>query len=154
MAEAVLVHLATETPLDDGATLVDRLDVSSAGTGPWHEGEPMDTRAEAALRRHGVPPGRHIARQVQRARLGDLDLVVALDRRHHETLRSLGGGALEGRLVLLRAFDPNGGGALDVPDPYYGDEDDFSRCLSQIEAGCSGLTSALARTVGPTSLPA
>ncbi len=148
MAEVVLRKLAADTAVDGPATLGQRLEVSSARTGPWHEGEPMDARAHAALRRRGYPPGRHVARQVQRARLADLDLVVALDRRHHETLRSLGGPTVEGRLVMLRAFDGDAGGALDVPDPYYGDDADFTRCLLEVEAACRGLAAALADSVG------
>jgi low molecular weight protein-tyrosine phosphatase len=148
MAEVVLRHLAAGAAIEGSATLGQRLEVSSAGTGPWHEGEPMDTRAHAALRRHGYPPGRHVAHQVQRSRLGELDLVVALDRRHHETLRGLGRGSLDGRLVMLRAFDADAGGAQDVPDPYYGDDADFTRCLLQVESACRGLAAALAETVG------
>jgi protein-tyrosine phosphatase len=151
MAEVVLRHMAAGAHVDGSATLAQRIEVSSAGTGPWHEGEPMDTRAHAALRRRGYPPGRHVAHQVQRAGLGDLDLVVALDRRHHETLRSLGGGSLDGRLVMLRAFDADAGGAQDVPDPYYGNDADFTRCLLQVEAACRGLAAALAETVGATT---
>jgi protein-tyrosine phosphatase len=151
MAEVVLRHLATDTAALGPTSLGERLEVSSAGTGPWHEGETMDTRAHAALRRRGYPPGRHVARQVQRGRLADLDLVVALDRRHHETLRSLAGPTLEGRLVMLRAFDDDAGGALDVPDPYYGDDEDFTRCLIQVEAACRGLAAALAEAVDGTA---
>ena len=33
---------------------------------------------------------------------------------------------------------------VDVPDPYYGDDDDFERCLDMIEAGCRGLVAHLA----------
>ena len=30
-------------------------------------------------------------------------------------------------------------GAVDVPDPYYGDDDEFESCLDLVEAGCRGL---------------
>ena len=52
--------------------------------------------------------------------------MVALDRRHQQTLRSLG--ADPDRLALLRAFDPAAGAAADVPDPYYGDDAVFDEC--------------------------
>jgi protein-tyrosine phosphatase len=32
---------------------------------------------------------------------------------------------------------------VDVPDPYYGDDDDFEHCLDLIEAGCRGLVTHL-----------
>lgn len=145
MAAVVMTHLAA-----DDAALAGRVAVSSAGTGPWHEGEPMDPRARAVLSSRGYDPTGHVARQVSVADMGQIDLLVALDRRHQQTLRSLGTGAgLDGRLVLLRSFDRTAGGAVDVPDPYYGDEADFARCLDQVELACRGLAVALAGTLGP-----
>lgn len=42
------------------------------------------------------------------SQLGQIDLIVALDRRHQQTLRGLG--ADPDRLALLRAFDAAAGG--------------------------------------------
>jgi len=83
----------------------------------------------------------HSARQIRSSELGRHDLVVALDRRHLQTLRGLG--ADPDRLELLRAFDPSAGAAADVPDPYYGDDADFDECRDMIEAACEGLVSSL-----------
>ncbi|MGP0031752.1 MAG: low molecular weight protein-tyrosine-phosphatase [Acidimicrobiales bacterium] len=141
MAEVVTRTLADAMELADGSTLAARVAVTSAGTGPWHEGEPMDPRAAAALTRGGYPSHPHLAHQIAAARLGRYDLIVALDRRHQQTLRSLG--ADPGRLRLLRSFDPAAGAAADVPDPYYGDDADFDDCLAMIAAGCKGLVNEL-----------
>ena len=54
MAEIILRSLAGQTPTARG-TLGGRLEVSSAGTGPWHVGEPMDVRAARALADAGYP---------------------------------------------------------------------------------------------------
>ena len=142
MAEVATRSMAASTTLVDGSTLADQLLVSSAGTGGWHEGEPMDPRTAAALRRAGYPDHPHIAHQVSRRGLGQMDLVVALDRRHQQTLRSLG--TDPARLALLRSFDPSAGAAADVPDPYYGDDADFDDCLAMIARGCRGLVTTLA----------
>ena len=142
MAEVITRSLATSTELADGSTLADRLEVRSAGTGPWHEGEPMHPLAQASLARAGYPDHRHVAHQIVSAELGDIELMVALDRRHQQTLRSLG--ADPARLALLRAFDPAAGAAADVPDPYYGDDAVFDDCRDMIAAGCSGLIATLA----------
>ncbi len=142
MADVIARSLASSTPLTDGSTLAEHIDVRSAGTGPWHEGEPMHPFAQSALARAGYPDHRHVAHQVVSAELGHIDLLVALDRRHQQTLRSLG--ADPGRLVLLRAFDPAAGAAADVPDPYYGDDAVFDECRDMITAGCTGLIASLA----------
>jgi len=137
MAEVVQRHLV------EAAGLTERVEVSSAGTGPWHEGEPMDPRARAALADAGFADHGHIAHQFDPSGVGELDLVVGLDRRHRQTLESLAGAQLEGRLVLLRSFERAAGGAVDVPDPYYGDGADFARCLEMVEAASRGLLAAL-----------
>jgi protein-tyrosine phosphatase len=142
MAEVITRSLATSTELADGTTLADHLEVRSAGTGPWHEGEPMHRLAQDSLARGGYPDHRHVAHQIVSAELGGIELMVALDRRHQQTLRSLG--ADPGRLVLLRAFDPAAGAAADVPDPYYGDDAIFDDCRDMIAAGCAGLIASLA----------
>ena len=90
-----------------------------------------------------LPPARARGPPVRvRPELGQIDLVVALDRRHQQTLRSLG--ADPDRLVLLRAFDAAAGAAADVPDPYYGDHAVFDECRDMIAAACSGLVASLA----------
>ena len=141
MAEVVTRSLAASAELEDGTTLADHLLVSSAGTGPWHEGEPMHPLAQTALARAGYPDHRHVAHQVTSSGLAHYELLVALDRRHRQTLRGLG--ADPDRLSLLRAFDPAAGAAADVPDPYYGDDAVFDECLDMIAAGCTGLVASL-----------
>ena len=152
MGDVVLRHLAEETRLGDGTTLSEHLVVTSAGTSGWHAGEPMDPRARAALARRGYTDHGHRARSFETGWFDSTDLVVCMDRGHQQTLVSLSRGRagddryLE-RLVMLRSFDPRAGGAVDVPDPYYGDDADFESCLDLVEAGCRGLVPYLADRV-------
>jgi protein-tyrosine phosphatase len=151
MAEVITRSLSESTALADGTTLAEHLDVRSAGTGPWHEGEPMHATASATLVRAGYPRHTHVAHQVAASELAEVDLLVALDRRHQQTLRGLG--ADPSRLVLLRSFDPASGAAADVPDPYYGDDAVFDECRDMIAAACRGLVADLAaqREAGPAA---
>lgn len=116
------------------AGLADRVRVTSAGTGGWHEGDPADHRARTVLAEAGYPTD-HAAAEVTVDHLG-ADLVVALHRSHVEPLRELG--VPDERLHLLRDFDPDAP-SESVPDPYYGDLDDFRATLAQVEAAMPGL---------------
>jgi protein-tyrosine phosphatase len=109
--------------------------VSSAGTGPWHIGEPADSRARATLDANGYPSG-HIAAQVGDEHLG-ADLLLAADGDHLRALRRLV--ADPERVRLLREFDPSAPQGAEVPDPYYGDGDGFADVLGMIERAVPGL---------------
>ena len=100
----------------------------------------MDPRARAALDRAGYVAAGSPAAQVTAAQLEGCDVVVALDRGHRADLRRVSPAA---EVTLLRwwseAID------LDVPDPYYGDADEFTACLELIEPACRALAAELAR---------
>lgn len=123
----------------DDAGLGEKVTVSSVGTDGWHVGNGMDPRAAAELEAHGYPTGHVAARLSERDY--DADLVVALDRGHHEHLRRVG--VDPGRIRLLRSYDPHahahGADGTDVADPYYGDDSGFTRTRLQISAALPGL---------------
>jgi protein-tyrosine phosphatase len=130
MAEAVFA----DTVRREG--LAHRVQVSSAGTGSWHVGEPADPRAAETLRRAGYAC-EHVAAQVGSRHLS-ADLLVALDHGHLTTLRRLVTEP-ERVVLLLRSFDPAAGRNLDVPDPYYGGKHGFDQVLTMIRAAVPGL---------------
>ncbi|HUQ56538.1 low molecular weight protein-tyrosine-phosphatase [Lentzea sp.] len=115
--------------------LSSHVEVSSAGTGGWHVGDPADPRALKTLADNGYPTD-HVAAQVSDLHL-EADLLVALDSGHARALRRM---ADPDRVRLLRSFDPDADGT-DVPDPYYGDDAGFTEVLTMIEAAMPGLVS-------------
>jgi len=111
-----------------------RVAVSSAGTGDWHVGESADRRTLEALEARGYDGSAHRARQFEQSDFDVYDLVVALDRSHERILREWAPTeADEDKVVLLRAFDPEAGDDLDVPDPYYAGPEIFDEVLGMIE---------------------
>ncbi|MFD4786672.1 low molecular weight protein-tyrosine-phosphatase [Streptomyces sp. NPDC058459] len=133
MAESVFRARVTEAGLDG------LVEVDSAGTGDWHEGDDADPRTVSVLDEHGYGTG-HTARRFQASWFGRLDLVIALDTGHLKALRRLARTDEDARKVrLLRSYDPAAGADLDVPDPYYGGRDGFEECLEMVEAASTGL---------------
>ncbi|MBP2039479.1 protein-tyrosine phosphatase [Streptomyces avidinii] len=138
MAEAVFrAHVAT-------AGLDALVEVDSAGTGGWHEGDGADSRTIAVLEAAGYEQD-HRARQFRSSWFARLDLVIALDARHQRDLRALAPTAQDAAKVrLLRSYDPAATAAeTDVPDPYYGPLDGFEECLELVEAASPGLLDAV-----------
>ncbi|MGA5560078.1 low molecular weight protein-tyrosine-phosphatase [Streptomyces platensis] len=159
MAESVFRARLTEAGLDG------LVEVDSAGTGGWHEGDGADPRTVAVLRAGGYEHA-HTARQFQASWFDRLDLVIALDSGHLRELRRLAPTARDAAKVqLLRAYGtgeatgPMAGGAsgpvpapasdpglsddLDVPDPYYGGFEGFEECLEMVETASDGLLTAI-----------
>jgi protein-tyrosine phosphatase len=131
MAEWILRHHVEKEGLD--------VEVDSSGTGGWHVGDGADERTVAALERAGYRSA-HIARQFDAGWFDRYDMVIALDESHLRALRSMAPNwQARGNIRLLREFDPDAGGHLDIPDPYYGGRDDFDLVLWQVEAAMPGL---------------
>lgn len=139
MAERVL---AAEV---EQAGLAGRVVIDSAGTGDWHEGEAMDSRARAELSRRGHDAEGHKARQIQPDWLVSYDLVLAMDSANLASLQEMARGRdeLSGRIMMLRAFDPDAPADAEVPDPYYGGPDDYAEVFDLVDAAARRLAGQL-----------
>jgi protein-tyrosine phosphatase len=139
IGEGVMRHLL------EGAGLAGKVEVDSAGTAGYHAGDPPDARARAAGRRLGIEVGGR-ARQFKRADFERFDYVLAMDRSNFEDLAALANDPeLQKRLHLLRAFDPDSPAGASVPDPYYGDDEDFDDVVRICLAACTPLLETLRR---------
>lgn len=146
MAEAVLRARVTE------AGLADRVVVDSAGTDGWHIGEDADPRALQTLRDAGYDLS-HAGRQITAAWFLEPtrpDLLLAMDSRNYGVVRGLApDDGSRARVRMMRSFDPAlagmrpGDPRLDVPDPWYGDDDGFLAVLTMIEDAAEGLVADL-----------
>lgn len=123
------------------AGLSDRVRVTSAGTGGWHVGEPADNRARTELLAHGYSDA-HLATQLTPDQLM-ADLLVVADRGHVAELERK---RLGDRVRMLRSFDPDADGD-EIPDPYYGTQDDFELVRTQVEAAVPGIIAWTAETL-------
>lgn len=137
-AEAVFRHFATNAGLNAEA--------DSAGTRGFHFGARPDARAIRAAAVRGIDLGDQRARKVAKSDFDSFDLIVALDRGHLRRLERWRPRRARADLRLLMEFVPDRR-LLDVPDPYYGGDDDFDHALDLIEAGVRGLIAHIAGRV-------
>lgn len=131
------------------AGLAGRVEVTSAGIGDWHVGEPMDRRATAVLAAAGYDGSGHRAAQIDLAGYVEHDLVLAMDETNHTELGGLSADDGVARLWMFREFDPRAAdGDRDVPDPYFGGDDGFDDVLSIVERTSDAIVDALVRELG------
>jgi protein-tyrosine phosphatase len=130
------------------AGLADDVDVESAGTGGWHVGHAPDERASAAAGARGITLESR-AQRFLTEHADEFDLILAMDRQNEADIRALAPAA-EGKLHLLREFDPEAveAGDLEVPDPYYGGDSGFEDVLDMVERACDGLVEEIRARVG------
>jgi protein-tyrosine phosphatase len=130
----------------DRVGLTGKVVVDSAGTGDWHLGEAMDSRARAELSRRGYAGSGHQARQIEEHWLTRYDLLIAMDLANLASLRQLADGDVgsSSRIRLMRSFDPAAPDGAEVPDPYYGSPEDYAETFELIEAAAKGLAARLA----------
>jgi protein-tyrosine phosphatase len=124
-AEAAFRHLVNE------AGLGDQFEIDSAGTGAWHAGQRADRRMRAAGRGRGIDVT-SVARQIVADDFAHFDVILAMDRTNLRALRELSPAEHRPKVRLFRDLDPEGSGR-DVPDPYYGDQEDFEHVLEIVE---------------------
>jgi protein-tyrosine phosphatase len=129
MAHVVLERRLAEVGLDDHVV------VTSAGTGGWHTGEPMDRRAAAVLTGAGYDPSRHIARRFSMDWYVENDLLLAMDASNYADMAELAPDVeSQKKLRMFRDFDPEATDAdRDVPDPWYRGTTSFNEVLQMVE---------------------
>ncbi|MCJ7701873.1 MAG: low molecular weight phosphotyrosine protein phosphatase [Anaerolineales bacterium] len=137
LAENMFRHLAEQ------AGLGQKYELDSAGTGPWHVGEPPDRRMRRVAASHGFKYSGE-ARQVRLQDFEDFDLLIAMDTSNRSRLLELARTPEQAAKVrLMREFDPHGGPNAAVPDPYYGGIDGFKEVYQIVERSCRALLAAL-----------
>ncbi|PIB36553.1 hypothetical protein BFP72_14660 [Reichenbachiella sp. 5M10] len=99
------------------------IQADSAGTAAYHVGEQPDPRSIQVAQSNGVPI-QHKARQFRAQDFETFDYVIAMDHSNYQSMKAIAPGEVE-NLYMLREFDPEGNGEMDVPDPYYGGDDGF-----------------------------
>jgi protein-tyrosine phosphatase len=125
-----------------GNGLEGRVEVDSAGTGDWHVGEPPDERMSAAAAEAGLTL-RGRARLVTPADFDWADLILAMDRSNLAEVRAMAPDQdAHDKVRLFLELDANGSGG-EVPDPYYGGPEGFTRVVEIARAGAAGVVGYL-----------
>jgi protein-tyrosine phosphatase len=131
MAHAVFRHQVAQ------AGLSGRIEVDSAGLGPWHVGQPAHRGTLEMLRRNDIAH-REVGRQIEQAELASFDYVLGMDKENVAALRRLAGSADAPVSLFLPWARERGMVDVDeVPDPYYAGG--FDRVYELVERGSQAL---------------
>lgn len=127
LGEAIFNHKASELGIV----------ADSAGTAAYHVGENPDHRSIEVAQKHHVPIS-HKARKFVAEDFDKFDYIMAMDENNYEDMKALTSGKVE-HLFLLREFDAESNGDLNVPDPYYGGSEGFEKVFQMVSRSVDGL---------------
>lgn len=130
------------------AGLEGRFEVDSAGTSGYHDGEGPDPRTVEVARRRGITLD-GVSRRITAADLRRFDFILAMDGDNLSELERLAGRAgIDAPIRLLREYDPEADGDMEVPDPYFGGARGFERVQDIVERSCEALLAGIRRERG------
>ncbi|EGU38856.1 low molecular weight protein tyrosine phosphatase [Vibrio ichthyoenteri ATCC 700023] len=107
------------------------LEIDSAGTIGFHQGNPPDARSKAAGERRGYSFKGIRSRQVDIADFEYFDLILAADHANLRDLKAICPSHYQEKIQLYLSYGQSD--YAEIPDPYYGGEQGFELVLDLLE---------------------
>ncbi|WP_145925073.1 low molecular weight protein-tyrosine-phosphatase [Pseudoalteromonas luteoviolacea] len=117
------------------------LNIDSAGTINYHEGNTPDSRSMKAGERRGYSFAHIHSRQVRPEDFEAFDLILCADKLNLEDLKSVCPPQYQHKIELF--LDYANDDVQEVPDPYYGEGDGFELVLDLIERASDNIIKRL-----------
>jgi protein-tyrosine phosphatase len=121
----------------------EKFDVASAGTGNYHLGREPDPRSIAIAKAKGIDISQQQARQFTTKDYTDYDYIYAMDASNYQNILSLAPNQQATKKVKLILNELFEGGNVDVPDPYFGLENGFSKVYDMLDQVCDTIAEKL-----------
>ena len=132
-AEGIMKNIVEKNDLQD------IIEVDSAGTSGWHEGDLPDER----MRAHGEKRKYNFcsrSRKFKKSDFDNFDYIIVMDENNYESVKALAGNPEQVKKIhLMTEFSLQYGYYDEIPDPYYGNSSDFELVLDLLEDACAGL---------------
>jgi protein-tyrosine phosphatase len=125
LAEALFKHKIKERKLED------LFEADSCGTANYHIGDWPDPRTIRNAAKNGVAIN-HLGRQLCTADFDGFDRIFVMDKSNLTNSLRIADERHHGKVALMRSFDPIGKD-MDVPDPWYGGENDFQEVFEILD---------------------
>ena len=127
------------SPLAEGilqAKLPKNYIVDSAGTANYHVGTAPDKRSVATAKKFGVAISQQKCRQISKADFETFDYIYVMDNSNYKNVLAIAPNekAKQKVKIILNELHPDKN--LEIPDPYYGDMQDFEHVYKLLDEVC------------------
>jgi protein-tyrosine phosphatase len=121
----------------------DKFIVDSAGTGHWHIGHPPDKRSITVAKRFGLDISNQRGRQFKVSDFDTFDYIYVMDKSNYDDVIELAKNEHHKKKVdlILNTLFPKEN--VDVPDPYYGQEEGFTKVYQMLDQACDTISMVL-----------
>lgn len=138
------------SPLAEGilrSKLPDSFFVDSVGTISMHEGETPDKRAVKTAANHGIDISKQKSRPLLISDLDKFDKIYCMDLKNLEDVISMTKNEEQRQKVHLFLEEVGNHQNSEVPDPYWGDMNDFENVFQLLDAACNKISHQLQQQV-------
>jgi protein-tyrosine phosphatase len=110
--------------------------VDSAGTGSWHIGNAPDERSIISAKKNGILISNQKCRQFAAIDFDFFDYIYVMDNTNYNDVVELSENQEHRKKVqlILNELFPNEN--VDVPDPYYGEQNGFDSVYQMLDEAC------------------
>ena len=127
----------------ESMTHTKNVQVDSAGTGGWHQGELPDHRSIKVAQLNGIDISTQRARQITLEDFTLFDRIYAMDASNLNNLLKLAPNQDTNSKITQILNPTTVGNWQDVPDPYYGNLSDFEYVFKLLQKACEKIASDL-----------
>ena len=117
--------------------------VDSAGTANYHVGTAPDKRSIATAKKFGIDISQQKCRQITKSDFDTFDYIYVMDTSNYKNVIAIAPNEASKQKVklILNELEPIGN--LEVPDPYYGEMEDFVRVFHLLDEACTLIASKI-----------
>jgi protein-tyrosine phosphatase len=130
LAEGILQYKALQAGL--------HWKVDSAGTGNYHIGEPPHILSQKVAKLNGIDISQQQCRQFRASDMHDFDLIYVMDHANYKDVKRMSGPAWDETKTQL-ILDETDGSENEVPDPWYGTEEDYHHVFALLSEACDSI---------------
>lgn len=113
--------------------------VDSVGTISQHEGEHPDKRAIKTAANHGIDISKQKSRPIKKKDLEEFDRIYCMDIDVYEDVISMAENEPQRQKIKLFLEATGDRENAEVPDPYWGDMDEFESVYQILDKGCDAI---------------
>ena len=117
--------------------------VDSAGTGNWHVGQPPDKRSVLTAKNYNLDITHLRGRHFSKKDFQEFDYIYVMDNQNYKDVIAQAQNEADKAKVQLILDEIFPGERVDVPDPYYGQQDGFEKVYQMLDKACDSIAQKL-----------